>query len=198
MHHLKSQREGIIDRLINESLDGSVTDGIFLEEPDSGAVATIENKKVSVGTLEWVQRCNADRHWPWTIAWSYPFEEVEAHTSQSIVYVGIDSTLAGLIYFEDQIRVDAGQVVKSLSKQGIDVYMLSGDKSNNAKYVASAVGIPKEKVISGVKPTEKKKFIMELQKDQNVVAMVGDGINDAAALASSHVGIAMGGGVGAC
>ncbi|KAM0988093.1 hypothetical protein ACFX13_012312 [Malus domestica] len=75
--------------------------------------------------------------------------------------------------------------------------MLSGDKSNNAEYVASAVGIPKEKVISGVKPTEKKKFRMELQKDQNVVAMVGDGINDAAALASSHVGIAMGGGVGA-
>lgn len=77
-----------------------------------------------------------------------PFEEVEAHTSQSIVYVGIDSTLAGLIYFEDQIREDAGQVVKSLSKQGIDVYMLSGDKSNNAEYVASAVGIPKEKVRS--------------------------------------------------
>lgn len=52
-------------------------------------------------------------------------------------------------------------------------------------------------VISGVKPREKKKFITELQNDQNIVAMVGDGINDAAALASSHVGIAMGGGVGA-
>ncbi|CAN6691337.1 unnamed protein product [Malus baccata var. baccata] len=96
-----------------------------------------------------------------------------------------------------KIRVDAGQVVKSLSKQGIDVYMLSGEKSNNVEYIASAVGIPIEKVISGVKPMEKKNFIMELQKDQNVVAMVGDGINDAAALASSHVGIAMGGGVGA-
>ncbi|KAM2040629.1 hypothetical protein ACFX16_034537 [Malus domestica] len=165
-----------------------VADGTFLEEPGSGAVATVENKKVSVGTLEWVQRHGVTKN---------PFDEVEAHTSQSIVYVGIDSTLAGLIYLEDQIREDAGQVVKSLSKRGIDVYMLSGDKRNNAEYVASAVGIPKEKVISGVKPTEKKKFIMELQKDQNIVAMVGDGINDAAALASSHVGIAMGGGVGA-
>ncbi|CAB4320110.1 unnamed protein product [Prunus armeniaca] len=165
-----------------------IVDGTFLEEPGSGAVATIENKKVSIGTLDWVQRHGVNEN---------PFLEVEAHKSQSVVYVGIDSTLAGLIYFEDQIREDAGQVVKSLSKQGINVYMLSGDKRNNAEYVASVVGIPKEKVISGVKPREKKKFITELQKDQNVVAMVGDGINDAAALASSHVGIAMGGGVGA-
>ena len=52
-------------------------------------------------------------------------------------------------------------------------------------------------MLSGVKPEEKKKFISKLQKDQNVVAMVGDGINDAAALASSDIGIAMGGGVGA-
>lgn len=52
-------------------------------------------------------------------------------------------------------------------------------------------------VISGVKPDEKKKFISKLQKDQNIVAMVGDGINDTAALASSDIGIAMGGGVGA-
>lgn len=50
---------------------------------------------------------------------------------------------------------------------------------------------------SGAKPAEKKRFINELQKDQNIVAMVGDGINDAAALASSHIGVAMGGGVGA-
>lgn len=62
------------------------------------------------------------------------------------MYVAIDSTLAGLIYFEDRIRDDAGQVVKSLSSQGINVYMLSGDKRENAEYVASVVGIPKEKV----------------------------------------------------
>lgn len=64
------------------------------------------------------------------------------------MYVAIDSTLAGLIYFEDQIRDDAGQVVKSLSSQGITVYMLSGDKRENAEYVASVVGIPKDKVRS--------------------------------------------------
>ncbi|RVW79072.1 Copper-transporting ATPase PAA1, chloroplastic [Vitis vinifera] len=126
-----------------------------------------------------------------------PFQEVDELKNQSVVYVGVDGTLAGLIYFEDQIRDDARHVVESLSRQGISVYMLSGDKRNAAEHVASSVGIPKDKVLSGVKPNEKSKFIRELQKAHNTVAMVGDGINDAAALASSDIGIAMGGGVGA-
>ncbi|GLT27351.1 hypothetical protein SLA2020_023570 [Shorea laevis] len=167
-----------------------VLDGTFVEEPGSGAVAIVENRKVSVGTLEWVRRNGVAEN---------VFKELveEEHGNQSVVYVGVDDTLAGLIYFEDQIRDDAGNVVDLLSGQGIDVYMLSGDKRNNAEYVASVVGIPKEKVLSEVKPNEKRKFINELQKNQNVVAMVGDGINDAAALASAHIGVAMGGGVGA-
>lgn len=72
-------------------------------------------------------------------------EEVECK-NQSFVYVGVDDTLAALIYFEDEIRKDARHVVDALSKQDIDVYMLSGDKRNAAEYVASLVGIPKEKV----------------------------------------------------
>ncbi|KAF2317345.1 hypothetical protein GH714_020514 [Hevea brasiliensis] len=165
-----------------------VKDGTFMEEPGFGAIAIIENKKVSVGTLDWVQRNGAYKN---------PCQEVEDLKNQSVVYVGVDNTIAGLIYLEDQIREDARNVVESLSRQGINVYMLSGDKKNTAEYVASIVGIPKEKVTARVKPDEKKKFITELQKDQNIVAMVGDGINDAAALASSHIGVAMGGGVGA-
>ncbi|ESW31097.1 hypothetical protein PHAVU_002G208800 [Phaseolus vulgaris] len=168
--------------------NAKVIDGTFLEEPGSGAVATIDNKKVSVGTLEWITRHGVINSL---------HQEVEKYNNQSFVYVGIDDTLAGLIYFEDEIREDARDVVDRLSKQNLGVYMLSGDKRNAAEHVASLVGIPKDKVLSEVKPDEKKKFINDLQKDKNIVAMVGDGINDAAALASSHVGIALGGGVGA-
>lgn len=167
-------------------LDAKVVDGTFLEEPGSGAVATIGNRKVYVGTLEWITRHGINNN---------ILQEVECK-NESFVYVGVNDTLAGLIYFEDEVREDARHVVDTLSKQDISVYMLSGDKRNAAEHVASLVGIPKDKVLSGVKPDQKKKFINELQKD-NIVAMVGDGINDAAALAASHIGIALGGGVGA-
>ncbi|KAL7582821.1 hypothetical protein Lser_V15G46032 [Lactuca serriola] len=164
-------------------------DGTYMEEPGSGAVASIGKKIVSVGTLEWVRRHGVNEN---------PFVETEEFKNQSVVYVGIDGVLAGLIYVEDQIREDAAHVVQSLTSQGINVYLLSGDKKSSAQYVASVVGIPKQQVLYGVKPDEKSKFISQLQKDsRNVVSMVGDGINDAAALAESHVGVAIGGGVGA-
>ncbi|KAK0590374.1 hypothetical protein LWI29_026235 [Acer saccharum] len=167
-----------------------VVDGTFLEEPGSGTVAIIGNRKVSVGTIDWIRRHGVDEN---------PFQEVDREElkNQSAVYVGVDNTLAGIIYVADQIREDATHVVDYLSRQGIDVYMLSGDRKETAEHVASVVGISKKKVLSEVKPDEKKRFINELQKDQNIVAMVGDGINDAAALASAHIGVAMGGGVGA-
>lgn len=76
--------------------------------------------------------------------------DIEELKNQSVVYVGVDNVLAGLIYVEDQIREDAVDVVRSLSSQGIGVYMLSGDKRNTAEYVASLVGIPKEQVRYGL------------------------------------------------
>ncbi|XP_057803991.1 copper-transporting ATPase PAA1, chloroplastic isoform X2 [Salvia miltiorrhiza] len=170
-------------------LNVKVAEGTFFEEPGSGAVATVDKKKVAVGTMEWVQRHG--------VVGDSPFQEAEEFKNQSVVYVGIDGILAGVIYVEDQIREDARHVIESLTRQGIKTYLLSGDKRSAAEYVASAVGIPRKRVLYGVKPDEKKNFISRLQEGQNVVAMVGDGINDAAALASSHVGIAIGGGVGA-
>ncbi|OEL31672.1 Copper-transporting ATPase PAA1, chloroplastic [Dichanthelium oligosanthes] len=162
-------------------------DGSFMEEPGSGAVATIGEKKVSVGTLDWIRRHGVIHN---------PFLEAE-HFGQSVAFVAVDGALAGLICFEDKLREDSRQVINTLSKQGISVYMLSGDKESAAMNVASIVGIQADKVLAEVKPHEKKKFISELQKVHRLVAMVGDGINDTAALASADVGIAMGGGVGA-
>ena len=66
--------------------------------------------------------------------------------NQSVVYVGVDGEFIGTIYLEDQIREDAQQVVESLTKQGLSTYMLSGDRKSTAEYVASMVGIPKDKV----------------------------------------------------
>ncbi|EPS57350.1 hypothetical protein M569_17468, partial [Genlisea aurea] len=167
-----------------------VEEGTFLEEPGSGAVGTVGSKKVSVGALEWVQRHGVDC--------DSPFQEAEEHKNQSVVYVGVDGSLAGAIYIEDKIRDDAALVVESLSGRGITTYLLSGDKRGAAEYVASSVGIPKERVLHGMKPHEKKMFVDGLVNDEKrVVAMVGDGINDAAALASAHVGVAIGNGVGA-
>lgn len=75
------------------------------------------------------------------------FQEVDEELrNKSVVYVGVDNTLAACIYFEDQVREDARHVVGFLHRQGISVYMLSGDKRSSAEYVASLVGIPKEKV----------------------------------------------------
>lgn len=165
-----------------------VDEGTYTEEPGSGAVAIIEDRKVSVGTLEWIKRNGVDQ---------FPLREVDDCRNQSTVYVGIDNSLAGIIYVEDQIRDDAKHVIKSLSNQGITTYLLSGDKKSAAEYVASCVGIPNNQVFYEVKPEGKRMFIGKLQEDRKIVAMVGDGINDAAALALSHVGVAIGGGVGA-
>lgn len=74
--------------------------------------------------------------------------EEHEFNNQSVVYIGVDNTLAAVIRFEDKIREDAAQVVENLTRQGIDVYMLSGDKRNAANYVASVVGINQERVCS--------------------------------------------------
>ncbi|KAK6156817.1 hypothetical protein DH2020_011065 [Rehmannia glutinosa] len=95
-------------------------EGTFTEEPGSGAVATIDENEVAVGTLEWVQRHG--------VVGGNPFQEVDEFKNQSVVYVGVDGVLAGVIYVEDQIREDARHVIESLTRQGISTYLLSGDK----------------------------------------------------------------------
>ena len=108
------------------------------------------------------------------------------------LYVAFDGTLAGLVAVADPVRPHAARVVATLQSQGIEVVMLTGDNERTARFVARAVGIGT--VRAGVLPAGKADAIRALQAGGRVVGMVGDGINDAPALAQADIGWAMGGG----
>ncbi|MGA9171630.1 MAG: HAD-IC family P-type ATPase, partial [Nitrososphaeraceae archaeon] len=100
--------------------------------------------------------------------------------------------LSEIIAFADTIKDEAAEAIDSLKLMGIDVVMLTGDNERTAKAVAYQLGI--SKVFSQVLPQQKEQVISNLKKNGNVVAMVGDGINDAPALAQADLGIAIGSG----
>ena len=106
--------------------------------------------------------------------------------------IAIDYNLSGIIVFADTIKDEAGEAIDSLKLMGMDVVMLTGDNERTAKAVAYQLGI--SKVFSQVLPPQKEQVISSLKKNGNVVAMVGDGINDAPALAQADLGIAIGSG----
>ena len=106
------------------------------------------------------------------------------------VFVSVDNKPAGIIAFSDALKNNAKDVVLRLKKLGLEVAMLTGDNRNTALAIGRRAGIGK--VISEVLPGEKAEEIKKLQKEGKIVAMVGDGINDAPALAQSDIGIAIG------
>ena len=110
----------------------------------------------------------------------------------SIVFVCQGAKLLGWIELSDRIRDSSKIAVKRAKQLGLEVIMLTGDNQESAASIANQVGI--ERVISGVKPNEKAEQIKSLQSGNNKVIMIGDGINDAAALSIADVGIAMGAG----
>jgi Cu+-exporting ATPase len=109
----------------------------------------------------------------------------------SRVYVAIDGKFVGVFFIEDKIKEESFELIKNLNELKIDVWMLSGDNEKTAIKVANKLGI--KNVLSNKNPNEKAQFINELKKTK-CVAMVGDGINDAAALSIADLGISMGNG----
>lgn len=110
--------------------------------------------------------------------------------AKTVMYFVAGSTIVGLIAVADKVKATSKTAVKTLLKNGIEVYMLTGDNEETAKAVARQIGISQFK--SQVLPAEKAEFVKMLQSAGKVVAMVGDGINDSQALAQADVSIAMG------
>jgi P-type Cu+ transporter len=106
------------------------------------------------------------------------------------MFVAVDGTLAGLLGVADLVKETTPEAIRQLHQDGIRVVMLTGDNRTTAQAVAGTLGI--EEVIAEVLPDQKAEVVKRLQQDGRVVAMAGDGINDAPALAQAHVGIAMG------
>ena len=115
------------------------------------------------------------------------------YEGKTAVIVSINKKLSGIIGIEDTIKVGAIEVIEKLKSQSIEPLMLTGDNERTAKAIASKVGI--DRVIAQVLPHQKEETIVHLKTKQNkIVAMVGDGINDAPALARADLGIAIGSG----
>ncbi|MCI8457623.1 MAG: HAD-IC family P-type ATPase, partial [Mammaliicoccus sciuri] len=104
--------------------------------------------------------------------------------------VAVDRTFKGIVAVADTIKDSAPEAIKMLQEEGLEVVMLTGDNERTAQAIASQVGI--QKVISEVLPNEKADKIKDIQSTGKKVAMVGDGVNDAPALAISDIGIAIG------
>ncbi len=151
-----------------------------------GVRARIEGREVLVGT----QRLMEERAIPLTLL----AEQIKAllDGGKTLTIVAVDGTLAGVVAVQDTPRASAKAAIASLRAMGVEVAMLTGDNRQTAEAVARALGI--ERVLAEVLPENKAEEVKRLQAEGKFVAMVGDGINDAPALAQADLGIAIGAG----
>jgi Cu2+-exporting ATPase len=150
-----------------------------------GVEANINGKKVALGNPKMMEYACAEIS-------SKMKETAKTYQKQgkTVSYLAIDNSVVGYVVIHDKIKETSAKAIKELQDKGINVIMLTGDNFDTAQAVASELNLTEFKV--SMLPEDKLKEVEQLQKEGNVVAMAGDGINDAPALAKSDVGIAMG------
>ena len=157
--------------------------------PGLGIVATVEGRAVVAGSLDLLMARGAAAG-----GLARDFEAAAAR-GETPIAVAIDGAAAGVLGVADRLRADASEAVARLHALGLDVALLTGDRLESGEAIAAQAGIGR--VVAGASPAEKAEAVRALQAEGRVVAMVGDGINDAPALAQADVGVAIGGGADA-
>ena len=156
----------------------------FQSHTGSGVTGSVAGHKVAVGNAQLMRELKVD-----VTDAAGESEAARSIPGVSELFVAVDSRLAAIIVVTDAIRPTSREAVERLERMGIDVLLLTGDRKSTAEQVAKAAGI--ERVVAEVLPQDKVKEVRALQMKGRVVAMVGDGINDAPALAQSDVGVSM-------
>jgi Cu+-exporting ATPase len=165
--------------------------GLPLLEPKSfkasrglGMSATVDGRQVQAGKPDWFLERGLDLG---PLAQRLSSLQNQGKT---VVVIAVENKIAGLIAVADQVKPESREAIESLHKQNIKVVMLTGDNSRTAEAIASEVSI--DEVVAEVRPEDKSSRIKQLQDQGKRVGMVGDGINDAPALAQADVGMAIG------
>jgi P-type Cu+ transporter len=149
-----------------------------------GVAGAVDGKRVALGNRKLLAELNVDAGDLWDRS-----EELRKE-GQTVMYVVVEGAVAGLLSVADPVKPSTPEAIQMLHEDGIKIVMLTGDNRTTAEAVAKKLGI--DEVHAEVLPEQKSEVVKRLQAEGRMVAMAGDGVNDAPALAQAHVGIAMG------
>lgn len=158
----------------------------FKSHAGDGVTGRVDGRELALGKVDWVA---SSRELDATLK-----AQVERWRGQgqTVIAIGDEARVLGLIALSDELKADAKEVIRALEAKSIEVWMVTGDDPKTAERIAKELGIGAEHVRAGVLPADKAKIVREVRGQSRVVAMVGDGINDAPALAEADLGIALG------